>query len=536
MRIIKFILAVIVFWGIINAEAQRISGYFPNYNYTASNYLNIQWGKMTHLYYFSLNPTRTAVGQSDGSLWYNDPYSWFTTTYFTNVINQARAVNPNIKILIVSGGAPGGDTDLNTRFNYIASNASRRNTFCNNIINFIKTYNLDGWDLDWEFPDNSTARNNHEALLATMKQKIDSLELAECKNYEITIAVGGGYTDRIPKTCWNPAHTDYVNANVINYVDYVNIMTYDGNIGSPPCSFSSHQHYDLVVKALGDWVADFPTWPKSKMQIGVGFYNNAHTAFSSGGNNSTYYNQTYWPTGGSGCPNMQAKVDYARTQGTAGTFIWELTQDNLCSGTVPTCYSLLDCIYQRTISTWGTWTAPGNPCSMPVVLTAFYGRRVEGGNYISWATAEENDHEYFILESSFDGIHFEQLARVNSDERNSAGAAYSWQGTQGSEYYRLKMVSRYGDVEYSNVIRVENKSLSGIETFPNPFNDQISIVLPPEEEVLELSIMNASGQKIFFLQNLSERELSLGSEWPQGIYFLKVTTGGKSSVIRLIKQ
>jgi GH18 family chitinase len=103
---------------------------------------------------------------------------------------------------------------------------------------------------------------------------------------EIAIAVGGGYTDVIPKVCWNPAHTDYCNANIINYLDFVNIMAYDGNIGSAPCSFSSHQHYNLMVKALSDWSTDFPTWPKSKMQIGVGFYNNSYSTFRSGGNNS----------------------------------------------------------------------------------------------------------------------------------------------------------------------------------------------------------------------------------------------------------
>ncbi len=66
-------------------QGQIIGGYFPNYNYTATNYLNIQYNKLTHLYYFSLNPTGSGTGTSNGSLWYNDSFSWFTTTNFVDV-------------------------------------------------------------------------------------------------------------------------------------------------------------------------------------------------------------------------------------------------------------------------------------------------------------------------------------------------------------------------------------------------------------------------------------------------------------------
>ncbi|MFN6945755.1 MAG: glycosyl hydrolase family 18 protein, partial [Cytophagaceae bacterium] len=80
---------------------------------------------------------------------------------------------------------------IHDRFMYIATHEGRLNSFCNNILNFIKTNNLDGWDLDWEYPRTAVERNAHEHMLKTMRTKIDSMKIADCKPYEISIAVGG---------------------------------------------------------------------------------------------------------------------------------------------------------------------------------------------------------------------------------------------------------------------------------------------------------------------------------------------------------
>lgn len=345
-------LAIIFMTLSLSLSGQRIIGYFPNYAYAAT-YNQIQYNKLTHLYYFSLNPHTN----SDGSLWYNDSYSWFNSTNFSNVITAARAANPNIKIFIVTGGAPGSDGTLNTRLYNIATTPSKRNTFCNNILNFIKTNNLDGWDLDWEFPFDQANRDAHETLLSVMNTKLDSMSAADCRVYELTAAVGGGYTNR---THYNPVSQDYCNANVINYVDFIDIMTYDSPVNEGD-GYTSQQQLEAMQNDLTRWVAE-KGWSKSKLNLGVGFYNNSHGAFSAGGNNSSWYNMNYWPTGGSGCPNMKDKIDYIKTQGCGGVFIWHLMQDNLGAGTTPAMYSLLDCIYQYTTSSWGTWVAPGNPC------------------------------------------------------------------------------------------------------------------------------------------------------------------------------
>jgi GH18 family chitinase len=335
---------------------QRIVGYFPDYAYTASNYNSIQYDKLTHLMYFSIAPTRTATGQSDGSLWTGAGNPWFNQSRLNNVKAAARAKNPNIKIFIVAGGDPGSDTDLNARFEYIGSNAGRTNTYANNVVNFIKTNDLDGYDLDWEFPTTASARLAHQNILTKINFKLDSLSTATCRLYEVSIAVGGGYTDR---TCWNPAHTQYINAATLDQVDFMNVMTYDGpTTGCGNVTGSKVDYVGVFQKGYNDWHSRYFTIAASKMNMGVAFYDNNSSVYRTFAS-ATNYNNNTWGSKGDACPNLKTKVDYLKSNSIGGIVIWELTQDNLCSGTVPSCYSLLDCIYQQMMVKYTTlWTPP----------------------------------------------------------------------------------------------------------------------------------------------------------------------------------
>jgi len=520
--------------------AQRIIGYYPDYAYTAANAASIQYSKLTHLYYFAINPTRTVTGQSAGALGYNDV--WFTTASFNDVISKARTANPAIKIFIVTGGHPGSDSDLSDRLEYIGNNAAILNTFCNNIIAFITTNNLDGWDLDWEFPDSPSARTAHQNMLAAMRTKINALKLSNCKPYEISIAVGGGYSDvTSPRACWFPADNDNINAAALTYVDFMNIMAYDGDIGSPPCSFSSHQHYDLFVKAFTDWTTAFSISP-SKINMGVGFYDNSGNAFNSIGNVNTRYITTYW-NGGSGCPNMQSKISYAKAQGMSGIFIWELTQDNLCTGTTPACYSLLDCIYQYTHSTWGTWTAPGNPCSLPVSLLQFSGNSNGSSNVLNWSTASEKDNDHFEVEKSLDGKTFTSISNIKGNNNSNQVRYYQYTDewtSAGIAYYRLNQYDVDGTSTLSQVISINSTSLAPACTVsPNPFEESFTItglLLEPQESTARLILADMSG-RVFSdeLQNVEQGKLQAGSMLPAGLYTCTLITKKNTYSLRIIK-
>ncbi|HEY8399779.1 MAG TPA: glycosyl hydrolase family 18 protein, partial [Cytophagaceae bacterium] len=212
----------------------------------------------------------------------------------------------------------------------VAGNSAARANFCQKIADFIQTNDLDGWDLDWEYPSGSTEKNNHELLLKDMRTALDAKEAVMGKKLEISVAVGG-----------ESGHLAYMNSSAVQYVDFVSIMAYD------EWQAVQHSSYDFAVSAVTLW-SNFGV-PKSKIMLGVPFYGrNAEKLYSeiaasnpSEAYNSTtdYYNGSYY----NARPTLEKKTDYIMEQGGLGITIWELCQDRMENDP----YSLLGAIYNK---------------------------------------------------------------------------------------------------------------------------------------------------------------------------------------------
>ena len=62
-------------------------------------------------------------------------------------LTALRKKNPDLKIVLSVGG-----WDYSTYFSDAASTASRRETFAQSCLDLILAHDLDGVDLDWEYP------------------------------------------------------------------------------------------------------------------------------------------------------------------------------------------------------------------------------------------------------------------------------------------------------------------------------------------------------------------------------------------------
>ncbi len=336
----NIILLIVLIFSSFLVNAQRIVGYYPDYR--ASVYTQVRYDNLTHLIYAFLNPDASANLVTSGV--------WFNTGNFNNVKTRAILINPNIKIIIATGGA--GEPNLPT----VIASASLRLKFANNLIAFVVANNLDGVDIDYEFPITTTQKNNHELFLKMMKFKIDSLEMKVCRELELSVAVGG----ETNHTYSNPTHTDYFNTTAIPYIDIFNIMSYDANMSSHV--YSNHSPYAFAVEAINGWNAYGV--PYNKMTLGVPFYTNnggnTYSAVNSSNTATAYNTDSYLGWQYNGCPTLKLKVDFAKSKNLAGIMIWEVGQD-LYS---PTSFSLLsNCLYPYIISTWGTFILPINPCT-----------------------------------------------------------------------------------------------------------------------------------------------------------------------------
>ena len=163
--------------------------------------------------------------------------------------------NPKLKVLLSVGGWEAGN------FSEMAADETHRKNFCNNCLEAVKKYNLDGIDLDWEYPTSSAAgissspndTKNFNLLLSDLRAALGKDKL-------ITMA--------------SSASAGYVNFSVaVQYLDFVNIMTYD--MGKPPSYHNAGLYKSSKTKRSCDESVELHKAagvPYEKIVLGIPFY------------------------------------------------------------------------------------------------------------------------------------------------------------------------------------------------------------------------------------------------------------------------
>lgn len=192
---------------------------------------------MTHLNYAFLYPN------ADGSLQALSQPSRFQTV-------MARARQNGVKTAISLSGP-------DAIYLTLAANAGTRTTFVKNVLKFAVDNNLDGVDMDWEYPRSSNGSSlTYEAL---MTELADSLHK---KNKFLSAAITAGV--------YAGAVRDGITAKTIAVTDFFNIMVYDG-IGWDKDDPGQHSTYKMAETSLNIWL-DTKGVPKEKAILGFPAY------------------------------------------------------------------------------------------------------------------------------------------------------------------------------------------------------------------------------------------------------------------------
>lgn len=250
----------------VTSTSKIIAGYYASWAaYSGYTPLNIPASKLTHINY-----AFAEIGD-DLKIALGDPY--IDITNFTK-LNELKASYPNLKTLISVGGWTSSD-----KFSDAALTDSSRTVFADSVIAFIKQYNFDGVDIDWEYPVSgglstntyrSQDKTNFTLLLQKLREKLDAQGVVDGKKYLLSFAGGSGNT-----------YIANVELNLIsNYVDYAVLMTYDlhgpwdtytdfnAALYSP--SETSPQYKLSVDSCVKAW--NSAGFPSSKTVLGVPFY------------------------------------------------------------------------------------------------------------------------------------------------------------------------------------------------------------------------------------------------------------------------
>ena len=166
-----------------------------------------------------------------------------------------------------------------------------------------------------------------------------------------------------------------------------------------------------------------------------------------------------------------------------------------------------------------------------------WGYYEEGNHNLYWTTGLEIDNDFFEIQRSSDGRQWTKIGTVRGRKNTLDTSRYAFQDRNpldGINYYRLRQVDLDGRFDYSNVITIENKSISSFEIIPNPAYESISIVSNIEKGKAELISLNGTVLWSDFF-NTSTLSLDL-STIPKGIYFVKILDkNGNQQVQKIVK-
>ncbi len=175
-----------------------------------------------------------------------------------------KSKNSSLKVLLAVGGDGAGG------FSLMARSDSKRRDFVQSAYDIIRDYKLDGIDLDWEFP----TKDNGLDYSSSDKENFDKLVK------ELRAKLG---TSKIISVAANSSPKYYNFSNIMKYVDYLNVMTYD--MGRAPDGFNSPLHtpylFDQtsVEKAMKKYVNEVGI-SKKRLNVGVPFYGKAQKGSS----------------------------------------------------------------------------------------------------------------------------------------------------------------------------------------------------------------------------------------------------------------
>ena len=178
--------------------------------------------------------------------------------------------------------------------------------------------------------------------------------------------------------------------------------------------------------------------------------------------------------------------------------------------------------------------------ALPIQLLSFTATLELNEVKLHWETSSEANNAWFVVEVSRGLISWEEVSKhagAGTSIQHHYYNAIDEKPLNGQSYYRLKQVDFDGNYSYSNIESIYNGSSSAYHIFANPTNKSLFI---EGDNLLTstITLQNISGQ-IFsakYVQKSSQSYFIDVSEFPAGLYFLKISNRGDQFTYKLLVQ
>jgi len=199
----------------------------------------------------------------------------------------------------------------------------------------------------------------------------------------------------------------------------------------------------------------------------------------------------------------------------------------------------------------GIYIVSNTLITLPIIVSSFTGRRVNGTTVLSWTTGSGSNTARFKIGRSADGSDWITIGQVAAVGNGSTALPYRFTDTVSlqegnSLYYRLRLEDKDGAYTYSNVVLVKSDDhlvvtpqLSGI--FPNPFGNEMEITgTVPVSGPVKVLLRDMAGVTLIQQQYTANKgnntwRLTNLSGLAKGIYIVQVLQGGTVGIGKAIK-
>jgi hypothetical protein len=217
------------------------------------------------------------------------------------------------------------------------------------------------------------------------------------------------------------------------------------------------------------------------------------------------------PTNGGAAPAYQWKKGMA----TVGT------NSNMYTNAALANNDAISCVMTSNATCPSPATGTSNTINMtvtavlPIELLDFSSKNTEGGNLLTWTTANEVNNKGFAVERLMANREWSTLGFVNTKGK-AATYNFTDKDPLSISYYRLRQLDNDGKETLSKVVSILLKKSDKLKVYPNP----VAHILTVEtDNTRDFRIINVLGQIVISGQAAQRINVSV---LPQGTYVLKI--------------
>jgi hypothetical protein len=146
---------------------------------------------------------------------------------------------------------------------------------------------------------------------------------------------------------------------------------------------------------------------------------------------------------------------------------------------------------------------------------------------LRWQPLDETNTDHFVIEHAGDTVHFMSLHEVSARGGMGSGLAYEDEDSYPDtrlNYYRLKVVTRDGEVYYSPTVAVDMSGRTVLTLKPTVLNMGSTLHVDGEDhQPLTIDFFDEGGvRRGSYLVNSNYFDIST-SGWSKGIYFYRIS-------------